>query len=955
MIWRFDVRARPGVDDSAGRRAAAALRDAGLAGAREVAAVRIYLVEADWDDATARRAGAGLFIDPVLEDFTLGRAEEPPRVPPDAGVLLVFKKPGVMDPVEESALKAAADLGFPTRRVRTGTRFEVRGRFEPGALRALAGKALANEAVDEVSLGERSFESIALGHPYRFRLLGYDFLNAGDDDLAEIGRKLGLSLTAKELRRIQEHFRGAGRNPTDVELETLAQTWSEHCKHKTFTGDIVYGGELVQNLLKSTIMKATRDLARPWCVSVFKDNAGIIEFDDKHNVCFKVETHNHPSAIDPYGGANTGLGGVIRDVLGCGLGARPVCSTDVFCVGSPDAAEDAVPPGVIHPRRILSGVVAGVRDYGNRMGIPTVNGAVLCDPRYVANPLVFCGTVGILPKGKSVKEVMAGDAIVLVGGRTGRDGIHGATFSSAELHDKSEEVSGGAVQIGNAIMEKRVLDTILQARDRDLFTSITDCGAGGLSSAVGEMGANTGAEVDLEKVPLKYEGLTYSEIWISEAQERMVLAVPPARVAELLKLFASENVEATAIGRFTDDGDLHLRYEGKSVGNLDMEFLHEGLPRWSRTASYSPKPGREPLLPEKKGYGADLHAILSSWNVCSKEWIVRQYDHEVQGGSVIKPLVGAGNDGPGDAAVVRPVLRHYKGLAIGCGINPRYSDLSAYDMAACAIDEAVRNVVAVGGDPARTALLDNFCWGSPEDPENLGALLHAARACHDMALAYGTPFISGKDSLNNEFRVGDRRIVIPHTLLISALSIVEDVRRCTTMDAKGVGDLIYVVGTTKNELGGSHYYLLHGELGANVPKVDAVRGRRLFEAMASAVRAGVVRACHDLSEGGLATAAAEMAFAGDLGIGLELARVPCSIEVDRDDQVLFSESATRFLVEVREKDADRFERMLAGVACAAVGEVLHDKRLVVKGRSGKVVVDEKIADLHESWKKPMRW
>jgi len=435
----------------------------------------------------------------------------------------------------------------------------------------------------------------------------------------------------------------------------------------------------------------------------------------------------------------------------------------------------------------------------------------------------------------------------------------------------------------------------------------------------------------------------------------MVLAVPPARAEELLKVFASENVEATVIGLFANDGHLHLRYRGKSVASLDMDFLHHGLPRWSRRASYSPKAGREPSLPEKKDFGEDLHRLLSHWNTASKEWIVRQYDHEVQGGSVVKPLVGAANDGPGDAAVVRPVLRQYRGLAVGCGINPRYSDLSAYDMAAGAIDEAMRNVVAVGGDPERTALLDNFSWGSPDDSENLGALVWAARACYDTAVAYGTPFISGKDSLNNEYRVGDRRVVVPHTLLISAISIVEDVRRCVTMDAKAVGDVLYLVGMTKNELGASLYYHLQGELGAHVPKVDAARGKRILSAVAEAIRSGFVRACHDLSEGGLAVAAAEMAFAGDWGVGLDLSKVPVALDVEHDCQILFSESHSRFLLEVRPRDADRFEALFSGLPFAAVGEVLHDKRVVLRGRSGRSIVDEKIADLKESWQKTMRW
>ena len=956
MIWRVDVATKEGLVDGIARGALSALQEAGLQGLSRVLAAQVYLLEGDLDRAAADRVARELLQDPVAQTSTVVPATEPPPVPAGFRSVLVFKKPGVMDPVEASALKAVGDLGLRARCIRTGLRYLVQCGEPDARLRDAAARVLANEAIEEVSVGERAFARIDLGSPYAFTLVRVPILEVSDDDLLKLSRRMGLHFTLKEFHAVRDYFRKEGREPTDVELESVAQTWSEHCKHKTFTGEIRYRGRTISNLLKSTIAKATQAIAAPWCVSVFKDNAGIIEFDETHNVCFKVETHNHPSAIEPYGGANTGLGGVIRDILGCGLGAKPVCSTDVFCVGLPDARE--IPPGTIHPRRLLKGVMSGVRDYGNRMGIPTVNGAVFFDERYTGNPLVYAGTVGILPKEMSFKEVRAGDLAVVVGGRTGRDGIHGATFSSVELHDKSETVSSGAVQIGNAIVEKRVLDTVLQARDRGLYRAITDCGAGGLSSAVGEMGEKTGAEVDLDLVPLKYEGLSYSEIWISEAQERMVIAVPPEKREELLAVFAAEDVEATVIGRFTGDGTLRLRYKGKAVGAIDMAFLHDGLPKFEREATYTPPPVRELDLPEKASYGEDLKKILSSWNVCSKEWIIRQYDHEVQGGSVVKPLTGAANDGPSDAAVVRPVLSHYKGIAIGCGMNPRYGDLSAYDMAANAIDEALRNVVAVGGDPARTAILDNFSWGNPDNPENLGALVEAAQACHDVAVAYGTPFISGKDSLNNEFRVGGKTVVIPHSLLVSAISIVEDVRKCVTMDAKEPGMLLLLVGDTRNELGGSHYHLVNGVSGGHVPKVDLPAGKKVLQAMAAAIRSGYVRAAHDLSEGGLAVAAAEMAFAGGWGVMLELKDTPArpKLPFDRDDVLLFSESPSRFLVEASPDPSWGFISLLKGmgVPFMQVGKVTLDPRFVVKGCNGQTLIDETIADLKEAWQRPLR-
>ncbi|NOZ20236.1 MAG: phosphoribosylformylglycinamidine synthase subunit PurL, partial [Planctomycetes bacterium] len=714
-------------------------------------------------------------------------------------------------------------------------------------------------------------------------------------------------------------------------------------------------GEKIDNLLKTTIARVTEELDKPWCVSVFKDNAGIIRFDETYDICFKVETHNHPSAIEPYGGAATGTGGVIRDPLGTGLGAKPILCTDIFCFGPPDLPHKDVPPGALHPKRVFKGVVSGVRDYGNRMGIPTANGAIYFDERYIGNPLVYCGNLGIIPRGKSEKAPKVGDLAIVIGGRTGRDGIHGATFSSVELHEESEVVSSGAVQIGNPITEKKMADTLLQARDRGLYNCITDCGAGGLSSAVGEMGEEIGAEVDLEKVPLKYEGLSYTEIWISEAQERMVLAVPPEKEAEILALFEAEDVEATTIGRFTGSKRLVLRYEGTLVADLDVDFLHNGLPRLERKAVWEPQKFMEPKLPEKENYGGDLKKILSAWNVCSKEWVIRQYDHEVQGASALKPLVGVMNDGPGDACIIRPVLDSARGVIISCGMNPKYSDIDPYHMAASAIDEAIRQVIAVGGSLEQAAILDNFCWGNTNKPDRVGGLVRAAQACYDVAVVYGTPFISGKDSLNNEFRVGDKTTAIPGTLLISAVAVMPDVTKAVSMDAKEAGNLVYVVGLTRDELGASHYFELYGSVGNGVPKVDAELGKRIFDGLAAATDQRLVRACHDCSEGGIAVAAAEMAFAGGRGMKLDLTDVPRVDDVTRDDQILFSESNSRFIVEVKPENREKFEAALGGVPFAQIGEVTEGDVFQVAGLDGKAVIEEKIADLKEAWQAPLRW
>jgi phosphoribosylformylglycinamidine synthase len=924
---------------------------------------RGFLLEGELTREQAELLARDLLIDPLAETGTIGALNEHLTVDRLATVLL---KPGVMDPAALSVVDAARDLGVPVQSVRTFRRY-----YGPSpsadAKAVLFRKVLANEAIEQVVAGPLTLDHLTIGSPYRFHLVTVPLRGADDEALRTISRDGQLSLSLAEMCAVQAHFRELGRDPSDVELETIAQTWSEHCSHKTLKGQIDYEGKRIDNLLKETIFGATQEIRKrlgkdDWCVSVFEDNAGVVRFDENYHVCFKVETHNHPSAIEPYGGANTGLGGVIRDPLGTGLGAKPVCNTDVFCFAPPDTPPESLPPGVLHPLKVMKGVVAGVRDYGNRMGIPTVNGAICFDERYLANPLVYCGTVGIIPVERCQKAAQPGDLIVAVGGRTGRDGIHGATFSSVELTAESEQVSGGAVQIGNAIAEKKLLDVLLQARDEGLYHAVTDCGAGGFSSAVGEMGEKLGATVQLDQAPLKYAGLSYTEIWISESQERMVLAVPPDRWERLRELCTGEDVEATVIGRFEETGQLRLRYGEQQVADLSMRFLHDGRPTVVRQATRragsvsdrSWEALRSLTLPARQENFTDtLLKILASPNVCSKEWVIRQYDHEVQSGSVLKPLVGMCNDGPGDAAVVMPVLGSWTGLAVGCGINPRYGDLDTYAMAAAAIDEAVRNVVAVGADPARIALLDNFCWGNTDRPEVLGSLVAAAEACRDVALAFGTPFISGKDSLNNEYHSAGRHIVIPPTLLISALGRVPDVRRCVTMDLKEPGNLLFLIGSTKEEMGGSHYHLVHGLTGGQVPQVDVARAPGIFRNLHEAIRRGLVRSCHDLSEGGLAVALAEMAFAG--AIGADVTDLGKSFG-QRDEVLLFAESATRFVVEVPPGHAEEFASLFDDKAVLTrLGQTCKEPRLRLAGANGEWVIWAQLAQLKEAWQKPLRW
>ncbi len=653
---------------------------------------------------------------------------------------------------------------------------------------------------------------------------------------------------------------------------------------------------------------------------------------------------------------------MIRDILGTGLGARPVCSTDVFCFAPPDMTFDQLPQGTLHPKKIMKGVVSGVRDYGNKMGIPTLNGAIVFDEGFVGNPLVYCGSVGVIPKDKVKKEVKKGDLIVVVGGRTGRDGIHGATFSSGELTEESEVVSSGAVQIGDPIQEKKMLDALLQARDKNLYRAITDCGAGGLSSAVGEMGKVLGARVHLEKVPLKYQGLRYDEIWISESQERMVLAVPPKNRQALLDIFAGENVEATVIGEFTagwlpsgGGGHLELFFKGEQVCDLNMGFLHEGIPQVIKEAYWHLPRISKVKIPQSVDLNEKLLEVLSHYNVCSKEWVIRQYDHEVQGSSVIKPLVGVHCDGPSDASVITPRLGSTKGIAVANGINVRYGRIDPYGMAASCIDEAIRQIIAVGGSMERIAILDNFCWGNPDKPDRLGGLVRAAQGCYKTAVGYQVPFISGKDSLYNEYAQGKKSIAIPGKLIISAICIIEDVTKTVKIDFKKAGNLIYCIGETHDDLGGSIYLDTFGLLGDSVPKVNTKRGSKIFLSLAMAVRRGLIRSMHDCSEGGMGVAVSEMAFSGGLGAAVHLQDVAYKGKEKRDDFVLFSESNSRFIVEVEPGRQKAFERFLKGAPFSLIGRVEESPEYIVYGLDQEVCVRISIDHLKQAWQKPLRW
>jgi phosphoribosylformylglycinamidine synthase len=932
--YRIEIRLRAEQFDPRGEAVRRDISDLGIPDIVVASVSDLYFLRGDLRDEDVRTICRELLADPITQEWVVERSNAP-TFPRSTVSVEVTLRPGVTDTQAEALLHGAQVIGVQgVQQARTGLRYELTGDLTEAQVHRIARRLLCNDAIQTYTLGQAD---PAFAPPDLSRVGHVEVIplrEASDTDLERISADRRLSLNLVEMQAIRAYFRDLGRDPTDLELETLAQTWSEHCGHKTFKGRIERRSPALDDgrdwSLLDYIRRASEAANRPWVRSAFVDNAGIIDFDDALELSVKVETHNHPSAIEPFGGANTGVGGVVRDIIG--VSARPIAATDVLCFGPQDLDFADLPAGVLHPRRIASGVVHGIEDYGNKLGVPVVNGAVLYDEGYVGNPLVYCGCLGIAPKGLHRTEPRPGDAIVLVGGRTGRDGLRGATFSSLELTHETGEVAGSAVQIGDPITEKKMLEAILMARDERLYSAITDCGGGGLSSAVGEMAAELGAIVLLDRVPLKYQGLAPWEIWLSEAQERMILAVPPENVDRVIEICADLDVEATVIGHFTGDGRLTLRYEEKTVSDLGTAFLHGGCPRRHLVATWERPDAALPDFPCPDDLVGEIESLLNHPAVRSRESIIRRYDHEVQGGTFVKPLVGPAGDGPSDAAVIKPLEGEgWRGVAVGCGINPRYGVIDPWAMAVSAVDEALRNVVAVGADPDRVALLDNFCWGDPDRPDRLGGLLRAAEGCYDGAVPYGLPFISGKDSLNNEYVDAEgKRRPIPGTLLMTAVGIVPDVRRAVTMDLKEPGNLLYLVGQTRNEVGGALYYTTKRLVGGRAPG-PAEAGPRIVRALHRAMREGIVRACHDLSEGGLGVAAAEMARAGRLGVRLDLSRVPRDADVTRADTILFSESNGRFLVEVRPEEAAAFESALAGCPFARVGEVVGERIVSIEG------------------------
>jgi len=1007
MIHRIEIFTRPHLLDPSGQALLERLRRFTALPLKSIRTLAVYA----FDSAALRERPpvslgelvTALFADPVLNECRMDGAALK-TVPWDWYVEVGFR-PGVTDNVGRTAresLEARLGRSFVDgHQVHAATGYFLRGRLSKLEAEALARDWLGNDLIQRaVVLSRRDFDqgrsrrklfqlpTVALAGKVQVERFA---LNSAERVLALSQERL-LALNAGEAEAIRAHFadarvqvlrRSLGLGPgagatqvTDVELEVIAQTWSEHCKHKIFNADIVYTDEhgrteTIRSLYKTYIQGTTERVrkalgAGDFCQSVFTDNAGVIKFDEDWSLVFKVETHNSPSALDPYGGALTGIVGVNRDPFGTGRGAELLFNTDVFCFASP-FYEGELPPGLLHPRRIYEGVRLGVEHGGNKSGVPTVNGSVSFHDRFLGKPLVFCGTGGLLPakiggRPGYEKWIDPGDRIVMVGGRIGKDGIHGATFSSLELN---ESAPATAVQIGDPIVQKKMFDFLLVARDRGLFNAITDNGAGGLSSSVGELARlSGGARIALDEAPLKYPGLQPWEIFVSEAQERMTLAVPPSKVDALLALSRTMDVESTVLGEFTDSGWLLATYGGETVCALDLDFLHDGVPRLRIEAKWTPPSahaaGKSPALHAPEDLTGMLVALLGRLNVCSKESMVRQYDHEVQGASVLKPFVGAANDGPGDAAVLRPVLGSVQGIAVGHGLAPRYSDLDTYAMAACAVDEAVRNVVAVGADPRRIAGLDNFCWcdplpstTNPDAAYKAAQLVRAARAVQDIAIAYGVPLISGKDSMKNDYVSGGKRISIPPTLLFSALAIVPDVRRAVTMDAKFPGDRVYLLGETRRELGGSELFAQLELAGGRVPEVHPGRAAGRYRLVHEAMQRGWIRSAHDCSDGGLAVALAETAFAGGLGLDLRLE------DLARQEglapwELLFSESPSRLIVTVSPLHQEAFERLFAGQPCHLLGDVTTHDRLTISGADGREWVDAGLEALKAAWQATLR-
>jgi phosphoribosylformylglycinamidine synthase len=786
------------------------------------------------------------------------------------------------------------------------------------------------------------------------------------DELLALSQRMKLSLSKEDVLVVQGIFKDENREPTDVELEVIAQTWSEHCKHRIFGAQIEHTldgkTETIDSLYKTYIRSVTyRIMERKpgFVLSAFVDNAGFVKLDDELAVCLKAETHNHPSAIEPYAGANTGLGGVIRDILGAGKGSKPIASLDVFCFGPPDThQEDIKAKDVIHPLGIMRGVVRGVRDYGNRMGIPTTSGAIAFDKTYIYNPLVFCGTMGSIPIKDIEKEVKAGHILIAAGGRTGRDGLKGATFSSVSLTTASHEEDQTAVQIGNPIEEKKVADFILAARDKGLIEFVTDCGAGGFSSAAGEMLSTVGGEIWLENAPLKVDAMESWQIFISESQERMVLAVEEKSLPELQKLADIYETEICKLGKADGTGILKVLHHGEIVCKLDNSKLHEA-PRRHMKAEWTTGSTEEgdcyiPVESVDAG-NAMLKALLADFAILSREPIIREYDHEVQGNTVLKPLAGATGDAPQDGSVVR-VDGSKRLAAMAVALLPEWGKTHPHLMGRACVDECIRQLVSVGADPERLAILDNFCMGNPDDHRELGALVETTKGMALAAEIYGAPFVSGKDSFYNYFKTDEGPVSIPCTLLVSGFGIVEEGSHVVGASIRKPGNKLCLVGAASSGLAGSVFARLikQGAEGdedvtfPNGPVFDENEALANYRRYYELVKKGVILSAHDISEGGLAVTLAEMGFSGKAGLRVDLAEIPTTDDTPAAEH-LFGETPGRIVFEIAPENIAAAEEQ----GFVVIGETTSDAHLTITNGDDKLI-HAPIAELKPLWQNGLK-
>jgi phosphoribosylformylglycinamidine synthase subunit PurSL len=989
------------------------------------------------DSAEVKSWAERVFCDPILQEFNTSNPTEfrfsgAGNISPSF-VAQVRYLPGVTDNVGKTATEALALVSAFARehavQVYTGKAVYFYGDLSKSEVERVALECVANPIIEELQIfsweqyftperfEQQKVPEVILQGDSRVEIINLDL---DDRALEKMSKEKCWALTVQELNTIRSYYArpevqkrrqeiGLPVSPTDVEMEVLAQTWSEHCKHKIFAAEIDYseqvpsdverisspnlGAFTVKSVFKSFIRKVTEELKEErkldWLVSVFTDNAGIVRFDPNVDLCIKVETHNSPSALDPYGGALTGIVGVNRDVLGCGLGARPIANTDVFCFGTPDwpgvGEEKELPDGLKHPRRIFEGVHMGVEDGGNKSGIPTVNGAFAFHRDFSGKPLVFCGTIGVMPAKTKAgfvgasKNQKPGDFIVMAGGRIGKDGIHGATFSSMELDNNAPAT---VVQIGDPITQKRLGDFLLEARDRGLFTSVTDNGAGGLSSSVGEMASGTGgARLDVSDVPVKYPGLQPYELVVSESQERMTFSVAKEKLEEFLHLAKRRNVEASVIGEFSNSGFFQIVYQGKIVGELDIAFLHDGLPAMVLKAKWEgPKAestwSKRNSLPEvsvtefqsRAFHEKALYTLLGRWNIRSKEDWVRRYDHEVQASTLIKPFVGVEAKGPGDAAVIW-LAPHggedLAGVSISCGLQPKLSRFDTYLSAQHSLDEAMRNAVAVGSDPDQMAVIDNFCWPDPLPSEKnpdaqhkLAQLVRANKGLYDLAKIYGTPFVSGKDSMKNDYigrsRFGKEiKISVPPTILVTAMGKVPDVSKTVSTDFQKIGDSVYLIGRSTREMGGSELedaFELPSFVLRSASQVNAEENLRLYRTLHKAILTGLVRSAHDCSEGGFLVALAESCIGGMIGINAELEKLQEDLQAFGGSmtEFFFNESAGRFVVSVDPQKEAEFRKIFSGQTCIKVGVTAPE--ILRFTRHGLVILDCPVKEAKRAWR-----